>query len=193
MKLIYLSHPEVAIDPDVAVPDWGLSAVGQARIEAAALAGWPRGIARIASSDERKARDTARLLAEPLGIEVRIHPGLGEIDRSSTGYVPYERHEELADRLFAAPDISADGWETARAAQGRAMRALAEVMAEGTGDLLIVGHGGVGTLSWCALSGAEIGRNHDQPRGGCVWTAEGVPLRADAGWRLLEEVVAEAG
>lgn len=184
MRLIYLSHPEVMIDPKVAVPDWGLSPVGAARVKAAAASGWPGQAVRIACSAERKAQETARLLA--VGRPVRVHPGLGEVDRSSTGYVSHARHEELADALFGAPDQSADGWETALAAQARALAALREVLAEAPGDLLVVGHGGVGTLTWCALSGTPIARRHDQPRGGCVWQAEGDPLRVTGAWRPLE-------
>ncbi|AMY69455.1 histidine phosphatase family protein [Frigidibacter mobilis] len=86
--LRYLSHPEVAIDPEVPVPDWGLRARGHARMRVIASLGWPTGTTRIVASAERKARETAAYLAEPLGLTVEIAEDLGEIDRSSTGYVP---------------------------------------------------------------------------------------------------------
>jgi broad specificity phosphatase PhoE len=187
MRLIYLSHPEVVVDPKVPVPDWGLSPDGRRRLEAVAARGWPK-VARIVSSAERKAREAAAILAAPQGFAPIVHAGLGEIDRSATGYVPAARHEALADRLFAEPERSADGWETARAAQGRALDALRQVLA-GEGDVLVVGHGGVGTLTWCALSGVPIDRRHDQPGMGFVWQADAPDYRPLGGWRRLEEAI----
>lgn len=188
MILTYLSHPEVVVDPAVPVPLWRLAESGRARLAAAAASGWP-GAARILSSAEAKAREAAGILAAAAGVDAQVHPGLGEIDRSATGYVPAARHEELANRLFARPDDSADGWETARAAQGRALAALRAVLAAGTGDLLVVGHGGVGTLTWCALAGRGIDRRHDQPGMGCVWTAAAPEFRPLGGWQRLEAVL----
>ena len=188
MRLIYLSHPEVEIAPEVPVPDWGLSATGRARLAAALAAGWPQGVARVAASAERKAREAAGMIAQARGLPVQVHPGLGEIDRSATGYVPHDRHEALADRLFARPDLSAEGWETALAAQARALAALREVLAAAPGDLLVVGHGGVGTLIWCALAGVAIDRRHDQPRGGCLWLAMAPGFRPAMGWQPLERM-----
>lgn len=169
--LRYLSHPQVAIDPAVPVPDWGLSETGRARVAAAAARGWPAGTARIIASAERKAQETAAILAAALGLPVETCAAMGEIDRSATGYVPHDRHEELADLCFAVPEASAAGWERAVDAQARIIAAAAPVLAAGE-DVLLVGHGGVGTLLWCHLAGRPIARAEDQgPGGGQVWTA----------------------
>ncbi|WP_233192706.1 histidine phosphatase family protein [Acidimangrovimonas sediminis] len=180
-----VSHPEVAIDPGVPVPDWPLSDQGRARAMALASTGWPGPMTRIVSSPERKARETAEILAR--GAPVEGHPHLAEIDRSSTGYVPHARHEALADALFADPDISAAGWETARAAQARAVAALEDLLQEPCpADLVIVGHGGVGTLLWCHLAGRPISRVEDQPTGGCVWATTLPSLQPVHPWRRFE-------
>lgn len=188
MRLIYLSHPEVHIDPMVPVPDWGLSEIGRARVLAAK--GWPK-VTRVVSSDERKARETAEILAGALGLSAGVHAGLAEIDRSATGYVPHEQHEALANQLFSEPHTSASGWETAYSAQQRAVSALQDVLAEGD-DVLVVGHGGVGTLSWCHFAGKSIARKYDQPCGGCVWEAFGPAFEPKSGWRRLEDVLTKA-
>ncbi|WP_347313043.1 histidine phosphatase family protein [Defluviimonas sp. SAOS-178_SWC] len=186
--LRYLSHPEVAIAPAVPVPEWGLHPRGQARIAAVAARGWPAGTDRVISSAERKAREAALPLAEALGLAIEIRPRQGEIDRSSTGYVPHARHEALADRFFGRPEESADGWETARAAQRRVLSDLRAILAEtATGDLLIVGHGGVGTLLLCHFAGWAIDRARDQPAGGgyCFAIAlEGMSVMH--GWQPVE-------
>lgn len=81
--------------------------------------------------------------------------------------VPQDRHEALADRFFAEPDRSADGWETARAAQARVLADLRRALAESrAGDTLVVGHGGVGTPILCHFAGLAPSRRHGQPAGG---------------------------
>ena len=187
MRLIFLSHPEVVIDPAVPVPDWSLSGKGRARLERAAAAGWPS-VERIVSSSERKAREAADILGIARKIQPDVHPGLAEIDRSATGFVSHERHEALAQRLFDEPDQSADGWETARHAQDRAIGALREVLST-PADVLIVGHGGTGTLIWCHLAGSKIDRAHDQKAMGSVWTACGPQFTPESGWQSLESVL----
>ncbi|MCO5126674.1 MAG: phosphoglycerate mutase family protein [Rhodobacteraceae bacterium] len=192
--LRYLTHPEVAIDPAVPVPDWGLSDRGRARVLALAARGWPAGTGRIASSAERKAAETAGILAAALGLQVEHRPAQGEIDRSATGYVPHERHEALADRFFADPDQSAEGWETARAAGARVLADLEALLARhgagrGAGDLLVVGHGGVGTLLYCHFAGLPPARRHDQPAGGgCVFALDLATRRPSHGWRRAEDL-----
>jgi broad specificity phosphatase PhoE len=171
------------------VPEWHLSDRGRARIAAAAEdpGGWPFGVVRVVTSRERKARETAEILAGPLGVDPLVVEGLEEIDRSATGYVPHDRHEALADACFAHPGASAEGWEPAADAQARIVAAV-DRLVRARGDLLIVGHGGIGTLLWCHLSGLAISRRHDQPLGGgCYFAATGVHLRPSHAWRRIEE------
>lgn len=148
---LYITHPQVTIDPAVPVPQWGLSAIGAARAREAAAKPWMRMIRRIVSSAETKAVETA------------------------------------ADRFFAHPDQSFEGWERASDAQARIVAAVETVMDGHDPSLPIafVGHGGVGTLLRCHLLGRPISRAFDQPAGGgnlyaftladrrlaCDWTA----------------------
>ena len=101
---------------------------------------------------------------------MQVHPGLAEMDRSSTGYRPREDFERLADAFFARPDDSIEGWERAADAQARVVAAAREILAgHGAGGLALVGHGGTGTLLMCALAGLPIARAHDQRQAGCTW------------------------
>lgn len=185
MRLVYLSHPESAIDPLVPVPDWGLSTRGVARATALA-ARWPFGTGQILTSPERKARDCAAILGYVSGNTVEILSGSHEIDRSATGFVPHDRHEALAHRLFRHPDDSADGWERASYAQARVVAAVAPVLARSCNTLVLVGHGGVGTLLWLHLTGQPIAPGADQPRQGCGWIYDLHAARAIQGWRAFE-------
>ena len=166
--VFYLTHPQVAIDPAVPVPRWGLSALGRSRAASAAAAGWARGIARIVASEETKAIETAAIVAAALGLVSETRPELHENDRSATGFLPPPEFEAVADRFFAEPNLSVRGWERAVDAQERIVAAVDAVLAEPgpPGDLLLVGHGGVGTLLYCRLAGLAIDRRHDQPAGG---------------------------
>lgn len=168
MILHYVTHPQVAIDPAIPVPRWGLSEVGRTRARIAARLAWMATVRRIVSSEETKAIETARLLAEPVGLAVEIREGLHENDRSATGFLPPPEFEATADRFFAEPATSVRGWERAVDVQARVAAALEAALAErvSEGDVLFVGHGAAGTVLWCRLAGLAIDRRHDQPPGG---------------------------
>lgn len=186
----YLSHPQVRIDPDVPVPDWGLSDVGLARTQAFALAPVLRATRRIVSSAERKAMETARCIADGLGLTVEIREAMHENDRSATGFLPPPEFEKMADAFFAAPDESVRGWERARDAQARILAEVEAVLAGPSGgDVLFVGHGGVGTLLLCHLLATPIARRHDQQGGGGNLFAFDAETRImHHPWRSMEEV-----
>ncbi|QYG95514.1 histidine phosphatase family protein [Iamia sp. SCSIO 61187] len=173
--LWYVSHPEVAIDPDVPVPRWGLSAVGRRRAEALAREPWLGGVRRIIASAEAKAVETAELLAAARGLPVEVRPDTGENDRSATGFVPPDEFERLADAFFARPEESVAGWERAADAQARIVAALADLVgpaADGGGDVVVIGHGAVGTLWSCHLAGDPIDRRWDQPGPGHLFAVD---------------------
>lgn len=190
----YLTHPQVRVDPEVEVPLWGLNEVGAARV--AALAERPGALSRtvrIVSSAERKAQETAGPLARALGLTVEVRPGMHENDRSATGFLPPAEFEAMADAFFADPHRSIRGWEPARAAQSRILAEVEACLAlPPSGDVLFVGHGGVGTLLYCALAGLEIDRRHDQGQdrrlgGGGNWFAFDLrDRRPRTGWQPME-------
>lgn len=184
---LYITHPQVQIDPDIPVPDWGLSPVGRARAEACARHHWVKRLTRVVSSGERKAIETAEILAAAAGIEIEIQTAMHENDRSATGFLAPPDFETAADWFFAHPHASYHGWERAIDAQARIVGAVNEVLAthDASKPIAFVGHGGVGTLLKCHLAGSPIARQKDQPGGGgnlfcfsladrrvsCDWTA----------------------
>ncbi len=190
--LRYVSHAEVDIDPDVAVPRWSLSEVGRRRATEMLAQPWVRATTAIISSAETKALEAAEILGEAVGVSVEVRKATGETDRSATGYVPHARHEELADLFFAHPEHSAHGWERAVDAQTRIVTALADVLAapsaDRSGAVVVVGHGGVGALLWCHLTGADIDRRHDQPGGGHYWCWDRGSGEMLHGWRPIDDI-----
>lgn len=190
--LWYLTHPEVEIDPEVAVDLWPLSDKGRARAVLLAGSGVLAGVRQIVSSAETKAQDTAAPLAAALGLTVITRPLMHENDRSAAGFLPPAEFETVADAFFAEPDLSVRGWETARAAQTRIVGETLTVLRDAPpGDLLLVGHGAVGTLLMCHIAGWPIDRRHDQAAGGgCLFRAERSSLRLRHGWQRIEALVA---
>jgi broad specificity phosphatase PhoE len=188
----YLTHPQVVIDPATPVPDWGLNETGQARVAALAASGWLQGTGHgtvlVVSSAERKAIETAEPLAEALGAPCEVRAEMHENDRSATGFLATPEFEAAADAFFAEPMASFQGWERAIDAQARVVAQVNDVLAAApTGDVLFVGHGGVGTLLYCHCAGLPISRAYDQiGGGGCYITYDRATRRPHHPWRLME-------
>jgi len=186
-SLLVISHPEVVIDPDTLVTDWSLSDLGRQRAAAFASKAIFADVTEIWASSERKARETAGILATPRNLSVKIDPCLGENDRSATGYLPRNEFEAGANAFFREPQNSFCGWETAIKAQNRILETVTGIVASHRHkDLAIVTHGAVGTLLWCALSDRPIDRMHDQPSQGHYWRAELPALDVRTGWRAID-------
>jgi len=184
----YLTHPQVEIDAAVPVPAWSLSALGRQRVTALAAAGWLARTSQIIASAERKAVETAEILAAALGLGIEVREAMHENDRSATGFLPPSEFEVVADAFFANPKISVRGWERAIDAQARIVREMETVLARSAhGDVLIVGHGAVGTLLLCHYGNFPIGRAYDQPGGGGnYFTVLGHERRLLHRWRPME-------
>ena len=180
MRLLFVTHPEVVVDPAVPVPRWHLRDSGIVRLRRFAASGALDGVTAVWASTECKAIEAAGILAGALGLGVRVREDLGENDRSATGFLPPEEFECMADAFFANPEQSVRGWERAIDAQARIVGAVRGLLAahEGGGDVLVAAHGAVGALLRGHLMGAPISRALDQPGQGC-WFAVDLP-----GWRL---------
>ncbi len=169
MSTVYfITHPEVSIDPAVPVTDWSLSDIGSNRMHKMLKLDWINSISSIYSSTEKKAIDGAQILSDHLQFTFEKMEDLGENDRSSTGYLPAEEFERVADEFFQSPSHSTRGWETAKDAQKRIVRAVSDITQSQTENtsIAIVSHGAVGTLLLCHLNNWCISREHDQPGGG---------------------------
>ncbi len=178
------------VSRDVPVPQWPLSELGRARMRAGLAQPWIGSITAIYSSTERKALDGAEILSAHLSLPLRQVEALGENDRSSTGFLPPEEFERVADEFFARPDESVRGWERALDAQARVLAAVRSIEVEDAskGSIAIVAHGAVGTLLYCALAGLPISRRWDQPAngGGNFYRFTLRPPGVDGAWRPID-------
>lgn len=196
MRALYLTHPQVRMDAAVPVPLWGLSAEGRARAEVFVARNIvPKG-AFIFSSRETKALELAELVAAAAGTPVLADHLMGENDRSATGFLPPVLFEEMADRFFAQPHESAEGWERAMDAQARIVGTVATALASVPPDIpaIFCGHGAVGTLLKCHYGHRRISREEDQSRIGVAGGGNGFVFDQRTGqllsdWTPMEEIV----
>jgi broad specificity phosphatase PhoE len=188
--ILFITHPEVVIDPAVPVPEWPLSPVGQTRMARFAGDAILNGVRSIYSSGERKAIDGAEILSKRLAIPPVIEEALGENDRSSTGYIAPPEFWEVVDAFFSRPMDSIRGWERAIDAQTRIVEAVRRIgNVAPAGDIAIVAHGGVGSLLIAHLSGAETARDFAQPHGGggCYFVIDRERFALRQGWRVIDQ------
>jgi broad specificity phosphatase PhoE len=184
---LYVSHPEVQIDPAVPVPRWGLNPRGKERMAAFASQPWIRRFRRVISSDETKAIETAEAIATGLGVAVEVRHGLHENDRSATGFLPPPEFEATANLFFGNPQESIRGWERSADAQARIVAGVTAALAGQPDEpTIFCGHGGVGTLLWCHCAGVPISRSHDQTGGGNHYLFDPARRIVLYGWRRLE-------
>lgn len=184
--VLFVTHPEVVVDPATPVPEWGLSEQGVRRMRAFAASLEAADLTAIWSSEEAKAVQAADLLAERSGLTVERLHALHENDRSATGFLPPPAFEAMADAFFASPEESVRGWERAIDAQARITAAFDHVLAASpAGKVAIVSHGAVGTLLLCRLTGQLISRAADQPFQGHYWAYDSDSRSVLHGWRPI--------
>ena len=187
----FITHPNVAISKDVPVTRWPLSELGRERMTNGLKQPWIAEITSIYSSTEQKSVDAAQILARHLSLPFTQIADLGENDRSSTGFLPPDEFELVANQFFGKPEVSVRGWERAIDAQRRIVAAVKRLVANDTapGAVAIVSHGAVGTLLYCALAGKKIDRAWDQqPNGGGNYFRLSLqPFCAHSWWKPIDE------
>lgn len=145
--LILVRHSIPAIDPARSADQWSLSAEGRQRCAPLAdrLAQHHPGV--IVTSVEPKAVETARLVAERLGLPLEVAEGLHEHDRRGVPFESRAAFEAAVARFFAEPARLVFGNETADGAHARFAAAVAVVLARHPGEnVAVVTHGTVMTL-----------------------------------------------
>lgn len=166
-KLILVKHAPPEIVPGVSPERWLLSAKGRDLCAPLADALAPHAPAAIVSSEEPKAAETARLVAERLGVPCHTAPGLHEHDRSDVPHMRSGEFISMMELFFRRPGELVLGRETAEQAGRRFDAAVAEVMARHeAGNVAVVSHGTVIALFL---------QERDRRDAFAVWRAMGLP------------------
>jgi broad specificity phosphatase PhoE len=148
-----------------------LSDAGRDQAVAAGARLRDRDLTLLASSDLRRAAETAERIGAELGLTPRLVTGLRELDVGVWSGLP---HEEIAQRFSADlarfragdPDVEPGGGESRRALHQRVTAALAALAAEAPGRVAVVSHLGVlravrpgfvlANAEWVELSEGEL-------------------------------------
>ena len=190
-SLIFITHPEVVIDPDQPITEWPLNPIGRARMERFVDLLADCNVRSIYASTERKARDGAAIVAERLGLSYTTHEDLGENDRSSTGFIAPPEFWEVVREFFGRPHESIRGWERAIDAQARIVSAISRILHEDqtSGDIVVVSHGAVGCLLTAHLQQVDIGQESrpQHPGGGCFIVIDRNTFTLKQDWRAIED------
>ena len=146
--IILVKHADPAIVAGQPPPNWSLSPEGRARCGVLAHRLTVFDPARVVSSDEAKAVQTAELIAPRFGVLAAVDPGLRENDRRGVPF--YADESEFRRRVrefFERPTEVVFGSETADQAFTRFSEAVVRQAAAGEGGTtVLVSHGAVISL-----------------------------------------------
>ena len=182
-KLILVKHAPPEVVPETPSEKWVLSEKGRAICVPLAERLAAHAPAVIVSSEEPKAAETARLVAERLGVPWRTATGLHEHDRSNVPHMRSGEFISMMELFFRKPAELVLGRETAEQARSRFEAAVREVVsANPAGNVAVVSHGTVIAL----LIGGRSRRTPFE-----VWRAMGLPSYAALSlpeWELSDAV-----
>ncbi|MDH5672719.1 MAG: histidine phosphatase family protein [Myxococcales bacterium] len=147
MELLIIRHglPERVESSDGTPADPPLSAEGVQ--QAARMARWleHEGIDCLYTSPMRRAQETVMPLAEQLGLEPRVDPGVAEFDQGSDSYVPIEQMKREGDPRWR--ELVASGWYSEldpAAFRQTVVASMETIIEENSGKrVAVVCHGGV--------------------------------------------------
>ncbi|MFQ6013595.1 MAG: histidine phosphatase family protein [Thermoplasmata archaeon] len=127
---------------------WGLSDEGRAAVAKLSVEAVWETVERIYASPERRAQETAQIVANWWNLPVEAREDLGEVHR------PYEvRRYEDKIRAFLK-GRAPEGWETRQVAEARVFEAMDEI-SRGKVDVAAVSHALLLSLLLAQVSGAE--------------------------------------
>ena len=152
MILSLVRHAETVVDPARDPAQWPMSDKGRRDARRLALESRWKKVARLVSSSEPKAVQTARPIAESAGVVLETCPGLDEVKRPTFRNDYVHRVQEFS-RLRAK---SGDDWETADEALARVQAVIRSLDNDsGEGHVVLVGHGVLWALARAWLLGQD--------------------------------------
>ena len=179
-KLILIKHARPEVDPRLPSEQWRLGPEGLQGAKRLVGRLDSYRIARLYSSAEPKASETAQVLARSMDLSVVQSPNLHEHERRNVPHMASREFISMVALFFKEPDRLVLGEETADQAYERFAVAVDEIIDTDAGDVAIVTHGTVISLLAQRRAGEE-------PFG--LWRRMGLPsfLVLDReGWGVVE-------
>lgn len=145
--LIFLRHAETIQDKNKLISQWVLTEKGKSAAEKLATSGVFYDVEIIISSNENKAYQTAKPIADKLDKKIIKIPELNELHRDKGGLFTQKNYNRMMIRIFEDLDFTAHEWETCRHALNRFKRAVTKIDNQYNNKrILIVAHGIVMSL-----------------------------------------------
>ncbi len=165
-ELVLVRHAPTTPVPGAAAATWRLApgameltaalAMALVGVRLAASGGSMGSIDAVVSSHEPKALATARTLSLVLGVPTTTGTDLEEHHRDDVPFMPEAEFLRTVKRFFGRPDVLVFGSETAREAEARFRRGVADALASRPGKrVAVVSHGTVLALALAGANGLE--------------------------------------
>ena len=111
--LIFIRHAKTKVDKSLPIENWILTEDGNASAKKLSEKTEFNNLDLLISSDEEKAYQTLKPLADKLGKQIIKVAGLGEIKRPNSEKLTLQEYDLLKEKIFRDLDYSAQGWGTA--------------------------------------------------------------------------------
>src|SRR3989339_1593097 len=151
-KVFLITHPDVIVDPKQPIDEWILSTNGLLRAHNLMEHSLWVDVDVVYSSLELKASTVAQLAAKRFNLPIYTKECLGEIDRSSTGFMPYDEFMLSVKEFFSKPTESCRGWEKAFDATKRISDCVNAIISLNSGkNIVLIGHGAIFAILLCYI------------------------------------------
>ncbi len=156
-RLLLVKHALPEIRPDVPSKRWLLGEQGRAQSLLLAERLRPHHLEIVITSEEPKAAETGKIVADVLGLLRRTAPGLHELDRAGEPYFDHPNDYGAAVKaFFESPTQKVFGHECADESQRRFVKAVKEALASYPEEnVVLTAHGIVNTLFVAAHNDVE--------------------------------------
>lgn len=171
-KLIYITHPQVEINANTPIDQWEISKEGYKAIERLLLLDFWQEVKQVYSSEEKKAKTVAEIVSKKFSLTYQSYKEFNELDRSSTGLLPFEEYMQAVQFTYENPKKSYKGWETLESSYYRNTKKLKKIISNNPRQTLaLIGHGSAGTLIKCFIQDITPTFQEDPQKVGCYFVA----------------------
>ena len=152
-SLYFLRHAETKLRHDIPVREWNLTRAGrQSTLELAESQVFSK-IEGIIHSSEKKAKQTADIIAKTLAVETYELPELDELRRNHNGLLTNDEYRARVRLTLIDWEKNVPDWESGEDALSRFMEGVRRInIMFHSKNILVVSHGLVLTLYFSALT-----------------------------------------
>lgn len=173
-KLIFITHPSVVVDPLIPIDEWQVSKEGLMQVEDLFSSTVLLNINSIYSSTEDKALTVAKIIADKYFIMFNQEHQLKCLKEIKNRlFIPPDKFLQATKKWFDHPKDNVNDWESRNDAEQRIVNCVTNIMSkEENNTVVIVGHGGTGTLLKCHIKKVDPSQSEDQQSQGCYFVAD---------------------